>query len=191
MAAPKIEGCASPSWRPMTSSRPSCSSRAGRSTRRGRGPSWSPRGPARSQAVKHDEKTERVKVDRTLEQVKPDDFDALLLPGGALNADALRVNQRAQELVRAMDQAGKPIALICHAPWLLIPAGLVRGRAITSYHTIRDDLRNAGARWEDREVIRDRNWVSSRQPSDIPEFNRAMLGLFYEYHLGGAVGKAD
>lgn len=130
------------------------------------------------QAMKHDEKTEKVNVDMTLDRANPEDFDAVLLPGGALNADHLRVEKKAQEFVRKIDQAGKPIAVICHGPWLLVSAGLVRGRKITSYHTIQDDLRNAGANWEDSEVVRDRNWVSSRQPSDIPAFNREMIKLF-------------
>jgi len=121
-----------------------------------------------------------VHVDMTLEQAKPQDFDAVLLPGGALNADALRVNKKAQEFVRAIDEQGKPIAVICHGPWLLVSAGLVRGRRLTSYHTIQDDIRNAGGIWEDREVIRDGNWVSSRQPGDIPAFNGEMIKLFAE-----------
>src|SRR5262249_32768272 len=100
--------------------------------------------------------------------------------GGALNADSLRVQPQAQEFVRDMDLQGKPIAVICHAPWLLVSAGLVRGRTITSYHTIQDDIRNAGGKWQDQEVVRDKNWVSSRQPSDIPVFNRAMIELFSE-----------
>ena len=79
-----------------------------------------------------------------------------------------------------MDQVRKPVAFICHAPWLLISAGLVRGRKMTSYHTIQDDVRNAGAKWEDTEVVRDGNWVSSRQPSDIPAFNKEMIALFAE-----------
>ncbi|MFB3916543.1 MAG: type 1 glutamine amidotransferase domain-containing protein [Terriglobales bacterium] len=133
------------------------------------------------QGFKHDEKADTVKVDVTLDHAKPDDYDALLLPGGALNADTLRVDKRAQEFARKFDQQGKPIAVICHGPWLLVSAGLTRGRKMTSYHTIQDDIRNAGAQWEDREVVRDRNWVSSRQPSDIPAFNREMIALFAEH----------
>ena len=133
------------------------------------------------QAVRHDEKTIQIDVDKTLDQVKASDFDAVLLPGGALNADALRVVPQAQEFVREMDRSGKPIAVICHGPWLLASAGLVRGRKMTSYHTIQDDLRNAGAQWQDAECVRDRNWVSSRQPSDIPAFNREMIRLFAEH----------
>jgi protease I len=88
------------------------------------------------------------------------------------------VNPDAQRFVRETDQAHKPIAVICHAPWLLISAGLVKGRKMTSYHTIQDDVRNAGAEWSDEQVVQDRNWVSSRQPADIPAFNRAMADLF-------------
>jgi protease I len=134
--------------------------------------------PGQIQAMRHDEKTEKVKVDMTLDQANAEDFDAVLLPGGALNADHLRMEEKAQEFVRKMDQAVKPIAVICHGPWLLVSAGLARGRKMTSYHTIQDDLRNAGALWEDSEVVHDRNWVSSRQPSDIPAFNREMIELF-------------
>src|SRR5437588_2839234 len=132
------------------------------------------------QGVKHDEKGEKIAVDLTLDKANPEDFDAVLLPGGALHADALRVEPKAQEFVRRIDSAGKPIAVICHGPWLLVSAGLVRGRHMTSYHTIQDDLRNAGGIWEDREVIRDANWVSSRQPSDIPAFNREIIKLLEE-----------
>ncbi len=132
------------------------------------------------QGFKHDEKADKVKVDLMLDDARPGEFDAVLLPGGALNADALRVNNKAQDFVREIDRTGKPIAVICHGPWLLVSAGLARGRKLTSYHTIQDDLRNAGAQWEDHECVRDRNWVSSRQPSDIPAFNREMISLFAE-----------
>jgi protease I len=89
-----------------------------------------------------------------------------------------------------MDRQGKPIAVICHAPWLLVSAGLIKGRTLTSYHTIQDDLRNAGGKWQDEEVVRDRNWVSSRQPSDIPAFNRVMLELFSEKAGAGKIRPA-
>ena len=130
--------------------------------------------------MKHDEKKDDFNVEFTLDQVSPEEFDAVLLPGGALNADFLRVQPKAQEFVRTFDEAGKPMAIICHAPWLLVSAGLVKGRTLTSYHTIQDDIRNAGGNWQDREVIRDRNWVTSRQPSDIPAFNREMINMFAE-----------
>jgi protease I len=140
------------------------------------------------QAVKHDLKTQKVKVDMTLDQAKPEGFDAVLLPGGAMNADALRMEKKAQQFVQQMEREGKPLAVICHGTWLLISAGLVRGRHMTSYHTIQDDLKNAGARWSNDATVRDRNWVSSRQPSDLPEFNRSMIELFAE--LGQKTHKA-
>ncbi len=130
--------------------------------------------------MKHDEKSTTVPVDGTLDQAFAADYDAVLLPGGALNADAIRVENAAQKFIQEIDAAHKPIAFICHAPWLLVSAGLVKGRNLTSYHTIQDDLRNAGAKWQDQEVVRDGNWVSSRQPSDIPAFNREMISLFGE-----------
>jgi protease I len=133
------------------------------------------------QGVKHDQKDQKVKVDLTLDKADADDYDAVLLPGGAMNADALRVERKAQEIVQRIDRADKPIAVICHGGWLLVSAGLVRGRKMTSYHTIADDVRNAGAEWHDQVVIRDKNWVSSRKPDDIPEFNREMIACFSEY----------
>ena len=130
------------------------------------------------QAVRRSEKTNKVKVDMTLDKARPEDFDAVLLPGGAMNADVLRMEKRAQEFVQRIDHAGKPIAVICHGPWLLISAGLVRGRHMTSYYTIQDDLKNAGAKWTDGATILDRNWISSRQPSDLPQFTKHMVDLF-------------
>ncbi len=132
------------------------------------------------QGVQHDKKSQKVKVDETFDQVRASDFNAVHIPGGAMNADALRIVPQAQQFVREMDSAGKPIAVICHGPWLLVSAGLTKGREMTSYKTIQDDLRNSGARWSDQECVRDRNWVSSRQPSDIPRFNREMIQLFAE-----------
>ena len=136
--------------------------------------------PGKIQAMKHDEKSKQYDVDATLADADAEEFDAVLLPGGALNADALRAVDEAQDFVREIDGSAKPIAVICHAPWLLISAELVKGRTLTSYYTIQDDVRNAGAEWVDREVVRDKNWVSSRQPSDIPAFNREMISLFSE-----------
>lgn len=130
------------------------------------------------QGMNHDVKADFFPVDLTLDQANPMDFDAVLLPGGALNADALRIEPKAQAFVRTMDGQGKPIAVICHGPWLLVSAGLVRGRTLTSYHTIQDDVRNAGGNWVDQELVQDRNWVSSRSPKDIPAFNRGMIDLF-------------
>ena len=132
------------------------------------------------QGMNHDEKSIRVDVDTTLDNVSAADFDAVLLPGGAMNADALRVEPKAQKFVEEIDHAGKPLAVICHGSWLLISAELTEDRTLTSYHTIQDDLRNAGAIWVDEEVVRDANWVSSRKPDDIPAFNREMISLFGE-----------
>jgi protease I len=95
-----------------------------------------------------------------------------------VNADSLRMVPEVQAFLRAMQDAGKPIAAICHAPWELVSAGLVRGRTLTSYHTIQDDIRNAGGNWLDRAVVEDGNWVTSRQPDDLPLFNRAIISLF-------------
>ena len=134
--------------------------------------------PGRIQAFHHHDKTITVPVDRTLEEINPVSYDALMLPGGALNADALRVVPAARSFIRHMTAASKPIAAICHAPWELISAGVVRGRTLTSYHTIEDDIRNAGGHWVDREVVLDENLITSRQPSDIPAFNREMVRAF-------------
>ena len=129
-------------------------------------------------AMKHDEKADAFKVDMPLSRARPDSFDAVLLQGGALNADKLRMEPKAREFVRRIDETGKPIAVICHAPWLLASAGLVHGRTMTSYYTLQDDLRNAGAHWLDMPLVWDENWVSSRSPKDIPQFNAAMIELF-------------
>ena len=131
--------------------------------------------------MNHDVKADTFPVGMTVEQADPDLFDAVMLPGGALNADALRIDKKAQEFVKSMDRQQKPLAVICHGPWLLVSAGLTKGRTLTSYHTIQDDIRNAGGKWEDREVVRDRNWVSSRKPKDLPAFNREMISLFAEH----------
>ncbi|MGE0404917.1 MAG: type 1 glutamine amidotransferase domain-containing protein [Candidatus Korobacteraceae bacterium] len=128
--------------------------------------------------MNHDEKADVFEAGAMLDQASPDEFDAVLLPGGALNADVLRVNRSAQEFVRKMDRDGKPMAVICHAPWLLVSAGMVKGRRLTAYYTIQDDIRNAGGEYEDAEVIVDGNLVTSRQPSDIPAFNRETISLF-------------
>ena len=132
------------------------------------------------QGFKHHDKADRFNVDLVLSKADPSEFDAVMLPGGVINADALRAEKKAQQFVQEIERAGKPIAVICHGPWLLISAGLASGRHITSWPTLQDDLRNAGARWEDKECIRDRNWVSSRKPDDLPVFNREMVKMFAE-----------
>ncbi|HEY3876879.1 MAG TPA: type 1 glutamine amidotransferase domain-containing protein [Candidatus Kapabacteria bacterium] len=133
------------------------------------------------QGFEHDKAGKTFPVEMELSDADPDEFDALLLPGGALNADKLRSEEKALNFVREMEADSKPIAFICHAPWIIISAGLAKGRHFTGYHTIKDDIQNAGAKYEDKEVIRDNNWVSSRQPSDIQAFNAEMLALFAEY----------
>jgi protease I len=140
--------------------------------------------PGEIQAFRHHDKTIKVKVDKTLDEVNPGSYEAVMLPGGALNADTLRVEPKLQQFLRALDGNGKPIAAICHAPWELVSAGLVRNRNLTAYHTIQDDIKDAGGNFQDREVIVDRNWVTSRQPSDLPAFNREMLKLFASAAVG-------
>jgi protease I len=131
------------------------------------------------QGVRHDlDKTVRVKVDRTIRDVDAEQFDAVQLPGGTVNADTIRVVPEVQDFLRAMQDAGKPLAAICHAPWELVSAGLVPGRTLTSYHTIQDDIRNAGGDWVDHAMVEDGNWVTSRQPSDLPAFIPGMIALF-------------
>lgn len=136
------------------------------------------------QGMNHDIKSDTFPVDLTLDEANPADFDAVLLPGGALNADALRVEPKAQAFVRTTESQGKPLAVICHGPWLLVSSDLLKGRTLTSYHTIQDDIRNAGAKWVDQELVRDRNWVSSRSPKDLPAFNRGMIDLFATSGVG-------
>jgi deglycase len=143
------------------------------------------------QSMKHDEKDERFAADLALEDAHPDEFDAVLLPGGALNADKLRMETAARKFVQQIDQSGKPIAAICHAPWLLVSAKLVKGRRLTSYYTLQDDITCTGGIWEDREVIVDRNWVTSRKPDDIPAFNREMITLFAKARAGQGKARAE
>jgi protease I len=124
--------------------------------------------------------------DLTLDETTPDDFDALLLPGGVMNPDALRLIPRAVAFVKAFFDASKPVAAICHGPWTIIEAGAARGRRMTSWPSLKTDLRNAGALWVDEEVVVDGNLVTSRKPDDIPAFNREMLALFERHPVGAA-----
>lgn len=119
---------------------------------------------------------ESVTVDAGLDDVEAEDFDALLLPGGQMNPDALRMEDRAIELIADFDDAGKPIAAICHGPWLLAEADIIEGRTLTSWPSIRTDLENAGATVVDEQVVVDDNLITSRKPDDIPAFNEALLG---------------
>ena len=119
-----------------------------------------------------------VSVDKELEEVDPAEYDALVLPGGQINPDKLRLEPKALEIIRAFLKQGKVVAAICHAPWLLIEVDAVRGRNMTCYASIRTDLINAGAKWEDAEVVEDGNIITSRKPDDIPAFVDAILKRF-------------
>ena len=129
-------------------------------------------------AWNHTDWGDEFPVDLPIDQARPDDFDALLLPGGVMNPDKLRMRPKAVAFAKAFVDAGKPVAVICHGPWTLVEAGVVRGRRITSWPSLQTDLRNAGANWVDLEVVVDGNMVSSRKPDDIPAFNRETLNLF-------------
>lgn len=118
---------------------------------------------------------ESVKVDATLDQIDAAEFDALVLPGGQINPDKLRLDETAVGLVKTFAEAGKPVAAICHGPWLLVEADVVRGRTVTSWPSIRTDLRNAGAEVIDKEVVVDGNLITSRKPDDIPAFAKAVI----------------
>jgi protease I len=121
---------------------------------------------------------DELPVDMLLDDADPDDFDALLLPGGVINPDSLRIEPKAVAFVKAFFDDEKPVAAICHGPWTIINAGAARGRRMTSWPSLEMDLRNAGAEWVDEEAVVDQGLVTSRRPDDIPAFNRAMIGLF-------------
>jgi deglycase len=121
---------------------------------------------------------EEVAVDRSLEEADPEYYDALLLPGGVINADALRMQPKAVAFVKAFFEAGKPVGAICHGPWAIIETGYLRGHTLTSWPSLKTDITNAGGEWVDEEVVVDGNLVSSRKPDDIPAFNRELINLF-------------
>ena len=127
---------------------------------------------------KHHKTADEFNVDIPLSQAAAHEFDALLLPGGVMNPDALRIDEEAVTFVRDFFKAGKPVAAICHAPWTLIEAGAVQGRTLTSWPSLRTDLTNAGAKWVDSEVVVDGNLITSRKPQDLPAFDREMVKLF-------------
>ena len=129
-------------------------------------------------AFDHFDPAGTVKVDHTVEEVSPADYDALLVPGGVGNPDQLRGDENAVSFVRGFHEAGKPMAVICHGPWVLVESGVVRGRRVTSWPTLETDIRNAGGEWTDEAVVVDGNIVTSRKPDDIPAFNREMLRIF-------------
>ncbi len=139
--------------------------------------------PGQVQGFNHVDKADRFDVDQTLADASPDAFDAVVLPGGVVNADDLRTHEKARAFVQAIDRAGKPVAVICHGAWLLIDAGLVKGKTLTSWPSLATDLRNAGAQWVDRPVQVEGQWISSRKPDDIPQFNEQILKMLQQ---GGA-----
>ena len=142
------------------------------------------------QGMNHMEKGDKFDVDLTLDEARPEEFDALMIPGGLYNPDALRSNEDALGFARQFFQAGKPVAAICHGPQVLISADLVRGRKMTSWPAIKVDMRNAGARWVDEEVVVDNGLVSSRKPDDIPAFNNKMIEEFGEGRHEAMAGRA-
>jgi protease I len=127
------------------------------------------------QGWKHFDKADRFHVDVQLDQAKAEEFDALVLPGGVANPDQLRLNPKAVQFTKQFFEAGKPVGVICHGPWTLIEAGVVKGRTLTSWPSLKTDLSNAGAKWVDQEVVVDRGLVSSRKPGDLPAFNRKLI----------------
>jgi protease I len=142
------------------------------------------------QAWEHFDKGGTFKVDKTIEEAQPAEYDGLVLPGGVANPDQLRGDENVVSFVREFAESGKPIAVICHGPWTLIEAGVVKGRRMTSWPTLQTDLRNAGAEWVDEEVVVDQGLVSSRKPDDLPAFNAKLVEEFAEGRHAESAQKA-
>jgi protease I len=136
--------------------------------------------PGKIQGFNHYDKGDEIPVDRTIEEASADEYDALMLPGGVGNPDTLRMDENVVSFVRDFFEQGKPVAAICHGPWLLVEAGVVRDRTVTSWPSIQTDIRNAGGNWVDQEVVVDQGLVTSRKPDDIPAFNAKMIEEFAE-----------
>jgi protease I len=132
------------------------------------------------QGFNHYDKADKFPVDKTVDEVTADDYDALMLPGGVGNPDTLRMHEDAVRFVRSFFEAGKPVGAICHGPWMLVEADVVRGRPVTSWPSLKTDIRNAGGNWQDKEVIVDDGLVTSRKPDDIPAFNEKIIEEFAE-----------
>jgi protease I len=147
--------------------------------------------PGKIQGMNHADKGDTMPVDLSLSEAKPEDFDALMIPGGLMNPDSLRSSEEALEFVRHFFREGKPVAAICHAPWVLIDAGVLRGKTVTSWPAIKTDVRNAGANWVDQEVVVDKGLVTSRKPDDIPAFNKKMVEEFCEGRHTATSGTAS
>jgi protease I len=127
------------------------------------------------QGMNHVDRGKKVKVDKTLDEADAADYVGIVVPGGVVNADNLRIEKKAQDLLETIMGTGKPAAIICHGPWLLVSAHLARGKKLTSFHTLQDDILNAGGEWVDEEVVVDGNLITSRKPDDLPAFNKALL----------------
>jgi protease I len=125
---------------------------------------------------------EKVKVDKTLDQARAQEYDALVLPGGVMNPDHLRMDPRAVSFVKEFAASGRTIAAICHGPWTLVEAGVVSGKTLTSWPSLKTDLKNAGANWVDKEVVTDGPFISSRKPDDLPAFNQAIIEAVSKGH---------
>jgi protease I len=136
------------------------------------------------QGFNHYDEADTFAVDRTVDEVSVDDYDALVIPGGVGNPDTMRLDEDAVRFVRDFFESGKPMAAICHAPWMLVEADVARGRKLTSFWSIKTDVRNAGGNWVDEEVVVDGNLVTSRNPDDLPAFNRELLELFAKKPVG-------
>ena len=137
------------------------------------------------QGFNHYDKADTFKVDRTVEEARADDYDALVIPGGVGNPDTMRMDENAVQLVREFFEQGKPVGVICHGPWMLVEAGVVRGRKVTSWPSLQTDIRNAGGNWVDEEVVVDQGLVTSRKPDDLPAFCKKMIEEFAEgIHAG-------
>jgi protease I len=132
------------------------------------------------QGFNHYDKGDTFKVDRTVEEARADDYDALVVPGGVGNPDTMRMDENAVELVRRFFEQGKPVGVICHGPWMLVEAGVVRGRTVTSWPSLRTDIRNAGGNWVDQEVVVEDGLVTSRKPDDLPAFTKKIVEEFAE-----------
>ena len=132
------------------------------------------------QGFNHYDKADEFKVDRTVEEARADDYDALVIPGGVGNPDTMRTDENAVQLVRDFFEQGKPVGVICHGPWMLVEAGVVRGRKVTSWPSLQTDIRNAGGNWVDEEVVVDQGLVTSRKPDDLPAFCAKIVEEFAE-----------
>jgi protease I len=143
------------------------------------------------QGFNHYDKADTFKVDRTVEEARPHDYDALVIPGGVGNPDTMRMDENAVQFVRGFFEQGKPVGVICHGPWMLVEAGVVRGRTVTSWPSLQTDIRNAGGNWVDEEVVTDEGLVTSRKPDDLPAFNRKLIEEFAEGRHEGQAQKAQ